>query len=196
MKLLIATKNPAKKKEFKKLFKGLPIELVSLEDLKINKEIKEAGENFEENAILKARGYYRLSGMPTLAEDGGLEIDALGGWPGVYSRRVKDGLKGTDEELIQTILEKMKGIPQEKRGCQMRCVVALILDNSRIYMEEGISRGTISEKPSQKRIIGFPYRSIFYVPEFDKISVDAEDSEELMSHRKNAVEKIKKYLTF
>lgn len=187
-KLLIATTNPGKVLEYKEIFKELklPIELVSLKEVGIIEKAEEDGSTFEENAIKKARFYFNLSNLPTMSDDGGLEIDYLNGEPGVKSRRWP-GYEASDEELQQIALDKLRGVPGEKRGAQLKAVIGLIFpSDEKFYTFEGILRGIIAEKPFDKIIAGYPFRSIFIT------------DNQLFAHRKKAVEKaipiIKKYL--
>lgn len=197
-KLLIATTNPGKFLEFKEIFQELglkiEIELVSLSDLGIKQKIEETGNTFKENAIQKAEFYHSLSKLPTLADDGGLEIDYLNGEPGVKSRRWP-GYEASDEEMIQMALEKLKGVPKAKRGAQLRTVVGLLFPgDSKVYTFEGILRGFIAETPTTQRIAGYPFRSIFIPSGGNKYLGEMS----LVAHRKKAIEKalpiIKKYL--
>ncbi|KKR34368.1 MAG: Non-canonical purine NTP pyrophosphatase [Candidatus Gottesmanbacteria bacterium GW2011_GWC2_39_8] len=200
MKTLIATTNPAKLAEIKSFLSDLPLELVSLKDVGINQDVEETGKTFEENAIIKGKFFCKLSGLPTIADDGGIEIDALNGEPGVYSRRWA-GEENTlthdtdsDERLINYTLKRMQGIPSEKRGAQMRVVEALVLPTGEVFTGEGIIRGVISEKPSEQRYLGFPFRSLFFIPELNKFynhdSLTKEENERY-NHRKKALDKIK-----
>src|SRR3989344_660147 len=109
MRLLIATKNPSKAREIKE-FLGDDFELISLADLKDAPNVRETGKTFEKNAILKAKAYFEWSGIPTVADDAGLEIDYLGGEPGVKSRRWL-GYEMTDQEMIDTASEELRGVP-------------------------------------------------------------------------------------
>ena len=147
-KLLIATTNPAKIAEYRIILKNLPLELITLGDLNIQKSIEEDGKTFEENAIKKVKFYSKLSGLPTLAEDGGIEVDYLNGERGVKSRRWP-GHEASDEELIEITLKKLGGVPAEKRGAQLRIVIALSINNE-ITTSEGVIKGVILEKPVKK----------------------------------------------
>lgn len=195
-KLLIATTNPAKVREYKAIFKelGLEIELVSLQEAGIDKKIEETGSTFEENAIQKAEFYHGLSDLPVLSDDAGIEIDYLEGEPGVHSRRWS-GYAASDEKIMQMALDKLKGVPKEKRGAQLKAAVALIFPpDLKVHIFEGILRGKIAEKPFGTAIAGYPFRSIF-LPEGAKKYLNELD---IIAHRKEAVEKalpiIKKYL--
>jgi XTP/dITP diphosphohydrolase len=194
LKLLIATHNPGKFREYKIIINqllGLPLNLVSLKDLKIRKKIEEAGKTYKENAILKAKFYCQISGLPTLADDSGLEIEILGKWPGVKSRRDEKGNELSDRELIKRIIEKSSGIPFEKRKAKYRVVVALAFPNKKkIYTFEGERKGFIVEKPSKKIWKGFPYDSIFYLPEKRNVFVNLSPKEKAQfSHRLEALRK-------
>lgn len=194
--LLIATKNPGKVREYKEIFKQLkiPVKLVSLRDLGIRKGVEEDGQTFEENAIKKAKFYCQSSGLPTLSDDAGIEIDYLNGEPGVRSRRWP-GYEASDEEIIEFTLEKLKGVPEKKRVAQLRAVVGLAFPgNEKIYIFEGILRGLIAEKPIKREIRGYPFRSLFLPLGGDKYLGELH----IVAHRKQAIEKalpiIKKYL--
>ncbi len=196
-KLLIATKNPGKIAEYKTILKNLPIKVVTLKDLNIEADIVEDGKSFEENAIKKVKFYLGLSKIPTLAEDGGIEIDYLDGEPGVKSRRWP-GYEASDKELISIALKRLKGVPIDKRGAQLRVVTALAIDNQ-IKTSEWSLRGIILEKPTDKVIPGYPFRSLFYISEIKKVLTEMTEEEEMsVSHRKKAIEKllpiIKEYL--
>ena len=195
-KLLIATSNAGKFLEYREIFKQLKIllELVSLKDLNIETRMEEDGKTFEENAVKKAKFYSQLVGLPTLADDGGLEIDYLNGEPGVKSRRWP-GYEATDEEMIKIALDKLNGVPKEKRGARLKAVVALIFpEDQKIYTFVGFLRGQIAEKPTTQRIAGYPFRSIFVPSQSNKYLGELN----IIAHRKEAIKKalplIKKYL--
>lgn len=195
MKLLIATTNPGKLTEIKKFLGDFPIELTGLKDAGITDVVEETGSTFEENAILKAKFYAEKSGLPTLADDGGFEIDALGGEPGVKSHRwIHKDREDTDEELIAYTLEKMKGLPRAQRGAQLRLVLALVLPDGRKFTVEEKTRGIVAQKPSQHRTSGFPYRSLLYLPDLRKFYNTGDltpEENEVYNHRKRAVEELK-----
>ncbi|MDO8451773.1 MAG: non-canonical purine NTP pyrophosphatase [bacterium] len=198
--LLIATENPAKLQEIRRFLMDLPVELVGLKDLGIFDVVEETGKTFEENAILKATFYSEKSGLPTVADDGGIEIDILGGEPGVQSRRWAGPENNevhdleSDERLIQYALTRMKDFPEAKRGAQMRTVVAFSSPQGRVSTGEGTIRGIIAIRPSEKRYLGFPFRSLFFLPEIRKFYNHdelTEEENERYNHRKKALEKIK-----
>lgn len=187
-KLLIGTTNPGKIEEYRKILTdlGLRFEFVSPKDLNIE-EPEETGKNFEENALLKAKYYYEKSGIPTLAEDGGFEIDALNGEPGVKSHRWL-GRKATDEELINEVYKRIEG--QADKKCRLNLFLALATPFG-IMTSHAAAEGVIADKPADKRIPGYPFRSLLYFPNYGKYYCDLNDEEhEILNHRKHAVEKI------
>jgi XTP/dITP diphosphohydrolase len=191
MKLLIASGNPAKIEEIKKYLKNLPLGVLTPKDLNIHDSVEETGQTFLENAILKAKHFAKLSGLLTLADDGGLEIDYLDGAPRVKSRRWL-GYEMSDEELIDETLKRMNGVPKEKRTAALRMVLALASPEGKIWTSEGTVKGLISEIPSPKRIKGYPYRSFFYFPQFKKFYIDLNEEEHAeVNQRKAALEKLK-----
>ncbi len=195
MKLLIATTNPGKLAEIKRFLGDLPLELVGLKDVSITDVVAETGKTLEENAILKAKYYCQKSGLPTLADDGGFEIDALGGQPGVKSHRwIHGDREDTDDELIAFTLEKLRGLPQAQRRAQLRLVLALVFPDGRQFTVEEKTRGIVAEKPSDHRTPGFPFRSLLFLPEIDKYydhEVLTPEETERFNHRKRALDRLK-----
>lgn len=198
MKLLIATSNPGKLAEIKRFLSDVPLELVGLADVGITDTVKETGTTFEENAVLKAKFYAKKSGLPTIADDGGLEIDALNGQPGVKSHRWIHGDRDdSDEELIQYALDRLKDIPDDKRGAQLRLVLALVLPSGEVFTAEEKVRGIIPHEASGTRHKGFPYRSLLYLSEIGKYYNHDELTEtetDTYNHRKKALEILKPIL--
>lgn len=188
---LLATTNPAKRDELSALLAGFPVTWRWLGELPDRPPVEEIGATFDENATLKARAYAGWSGMPALADDGGLEIDALGGAPGVRSHRWGTDRELTDAELIEHTMERMRGIPPARRGAQMRVALALALPDGSVYTAGDAIRGVIAERPTARMDSGFPYRSIFVVPEFGKYFVDLTAGEhEAINHRRRAVDEL------
>lgn len=194
-KLLIATSNPAKLREFKEFLSDLPLKLVSLEELGISEKSPETGDSFNENAVMKANFYGNLSQLPTLADDGGFEVDALNGLPGVKSHRwIHQDREDTDEEIITYALEKMKNIPVSQRGAQLRLVLAFRLLNGKIYIAEEKVKGVVADKPYPDRTPGFPFRALLMLPEINKYYEEKEltlSESEKYNHRKRAIGKLK-----
>lgn len=195
MKLLLATKNPGKAEEMREIFSALDgVDILTLENIGADKDVEETGTTFEENAILKATHWQKETGYYAVADDGGIEIDALGGEPGVKSRRWP-GYEASDEELIQMTLEKLAGIPREKRTARLRTVVALALPDGSIETATDAIEGIITEEPAEKRDPGYPFRSLFWIPELQKFYIDLTHEEHARyNHRRRALEKIVKIL--
>ncbi|OGG35311.1 hypothetical protein A2363_02770 [Candidatus Gottesmanbacteria bacterium RIFOXYB1_FULL_47_11] len=197
-KLLIATTNPGKLAEIREFLSDVPLTLLSLSDVGIVDAVEETGITFEENAVLKAKHYAKESDLPTLADDGGLEIDALSGEPGVKSHRwIHKDREDTDEELIQYTLDRMKDIVDANRGAQLRLVLALVLPSGEVFTSEEKVRGIIPRKASEYRRKGFPYRSLLFLPEINKYYNHDEltvAETETYNHRKKALEIIKPIL--
>lgn len=195
-KLLYATNNPGKRQEVSKQLSFLGIEVVTPDMLGINLDVPETGISLEENATLKALVFSeQVRDMFVLSDDTGLEIDALNGEPGIHVRRWKDHQnRMEDQEIIDFCINKMKDIPQDQRGAQFRTVLALKIPGGQIELFEGVLRGEILEKPSTFRVEGFPFESLFFVPEWNLLLGDArqlpvQDKQHLLNHRERALEK-------
>lgn len=192
-KLLIATTNKGKLQELSTFLKDLPVELVSLSDVGIDQDVEEDGKTYQENAEKKAKFYAKLSGLPAIADDGGIEIHALDGQPGIRSRRWF-GYEASDEDLIAHMVNVAKDLPAENRKARFITVDCLALPSGETYCEEGTVDGVIAEKPLMKILAGYPYRSFFYLPEVEKYYHENELTDEEMkqyNHRYTAIEKLK-----
>lgn len=192
--LLIATTNPAKLAEHRMFLEPLAeggITLKSLRDIPPIEEPEETGTTIEENSLLKARYYGDITRMPTLADDGGFEIDALNGEPGVKSNRWL-GRKSSDQELINYTLTRLKGVSFEKRTAKGRLCLTYYNPQSGVCVSVTDSiEGIIAEKPVTASVPGFPYRALFYVPRFQKYYDELTSEEhEQVNHRKKAVSRI------
>ncbi len=187
MRLLVATHNPGKSREYGLLLQDLPIEVQNLVDLGIDRSIEETGSTFAENALLKARPFANDLGVITLADDSGLEVDALSGDPGVRSARYA-GPDATDEDRYLQLLRAMEGIPPSQRTARFRCVIALVWPNGRCALVEGVCEGRITDEPRGSH--GFGYDPIFYVPEYQCTMAELPpDIKNRISHRAIAAEK-------
>lgn len=194
-KVLIATHNPGKFFEISTFLSDLPFEIVSLKDLNITEDVEEDGKTYEENSVKKATFYAKLSGLPTIADDGGIEIDALDGAPGVRSRRYfgKNGKEATDEEIIAAMKRLIKKLPPDKLGATFHVVITLALPNRQTFPVEG-EVGGILKDPHLKLLHGYPYRSFFFLPKLNKYYHESELSEDQMkvyNHRYKAINKLK-----
>lgn len=159
-KLLVATNNPGKVQEYADLFVGLPVTLTFPAQEGLSLAVDESGETFAENAILKARAYARASGLLTLADDSGLEVDALDGAPGIRSARYA-GEGTSDEDRYRLLLRNLADVPAEKRTARFRCVVAIVTPEGEAYTTEGCCEGAIGFEPRGRH--GFGYDPVFYV---------------------------------
>ena len=156
-KLLIATRNMGKLRELTELMGDIPYELVSLGELGIDQDVEETGATFEENATLKAEAYCELAGIMTLADDSGLEVDALGGEPGVRSARYA-GPDATDAERVEFLLEKLAGTDPETWSARFRCVIAISEPGRATTLYSGSCEGRIVSEPRGENGFGYdPY---------------------------------------
>lgn len=188
-KLVLASTNKGKILEFREILAELPLEIVGLADFSAVPEIIEDGATFAENAVIKAKTIAEATGELTLADDSGLEVDALNGEPGVYSARY--GQPGwSDRERYQFLLEKMRGIPVGKRTARFRCAVAIVdPQNNRIEQVDGTVEGVILDSPRGDH--GFGYDPVFLIPELGKTMAELTGEEKnRFSHRGRAVQKL------
>ena len=192
-KLLLATTNRGKAREFQYLFSGVPYHLVTMADEGFTTDVAETGKTFEENAALKASTLAMESGLLTLADDSGLEVDALGGEPGLLSHRYA-GDNATDEDRVNFLLKKLDGVPEEKRTARFRCVIAVASPDNKIEMFSGECPGIIAFAPRGDN--GFGYDPVFYVPEYGKTLAELpSDIKNKISHRGRAAVKAREYLS-
>jgi XTP/dITP diphosphohydrolase len=190
MQILVATRNPGKLREYASLLSGLrangqPLEWVTLTDLGIEREVDETGVTFEENARLKARAYAGESGLLTLADDSGLEVDALDGAPGVYSARY-GGARLDDVGRYRLLLKNLGGTPAEQRTARFRCVVAVSTPGGELYTSDGACEGRIGIEP--KGEYGFGYDPVFIVEGYGVTMAELPpDVKNRISHRARAL---------
>lgn len=192
-KLLVATRNQGKIKEISKFLSGLKLDLVSLNDLGIDDDFEEKGRTYKENSQNKALFYAKLSGLPSISDDGGIEIDALDGAPGIKSKRWV-GKDSTDEKIVDYMKKVAKTLPENNRKAYFKTVVSLVLPNGKVYSEAGEIKGIIAKKPLLKILKGYPYRSFFYLPKIKKYYHESdlsEEEEKLYNHRYKAIQKLK-----
>ena len=176
--LLIATRNKGKLRELRELLGDADYRLLSLDDVGIDREVEETGETFDENATLKAETYGALSGMMTLADDSGLEVDVLDGEPGVRSARYA-GPDATDAERVAFLLSNLSGIPADTWTARFRCVIAIAAPGRPTSLHSGSCEGRIVAEPRGDN--GFGYDPVFYFPD------DGLTMAELSAERKNKV---------
>ncbi|MBN2374386.1 XTP/dITP diphosphatase [bacterium] len=189
MELIIATRNVHKVTEVKSILSDLGMTILSLHDITERISIMETGLTFVENAKLKAlKVAVHVDGI-ILADDSGLEVDELGGEPGVFSARYA-GPEATDIENNRKLLAAMEGVPWERRQARFRCVIALVDFKKRLYISEGVCEGIIAFEPSGQ--CGFGYDPIFYLPQYGSTMAQLPpEIKNSISHRARALEKAK-----
>lgn len=190
-KLLLATRNQGKIVEFRRILDAVApgaIELVGLDAFPDLHDVDETGTTFEENALLKAREMSEATGLPAIADDSGLCVDALNGDPGIFSARWA-GTHGNDLANLEKVLEQLKDVPNSERGAYFICVAALYLPDGRTFCQEGRFYGTILRAPVGEN--GFGYDPIFQ-PEGLEISSAqmSSDAKDAVSHRGKALRAI------
>jgi XTP/dITP diphosphohydrolase len=183
--LLVATTSRHKLEEYRALLAGIPFELRSLRDAGIEEDMEETGATFEANARLKAERYRDLSGLLTLADDSGIEVDALDGKPGVHSRRWAGGVE--DAERNRLLLAKLAGMPDERRTARYRCVIAIAEPGRPTVLVSGTCEGLIAREP--RGAGGFGYDPIFFVPELGQtLGEVSPEVKNRVSHRGRAAQ--------
>jgi XTP/dITP diphosphohydrolase len=183
-KLLLATNNQAKVREYRSLLRDLPLELVSPLELGITTTVSEEGESLEENARLKATALAWESQLLALADDSGLEVDALGGEPGRLSARYA-GEGASDRDRIDYLLARLRGVPWERRTARFRCVIAMATAEGEVELCSGECPGFITLNPKGEQ--GFGYDPVFYLPQLDKTMAELPlEVKNQVSHRGKA----------
>lgn len=183
-KIVAATTNPGKVREIKKILSDY--EILSLADVGISVDVEENGETFRENAYIKAYEISKLCNLPVLADDSGLEVEALGGRPGVYSARYA-GEDSPYSVKISTLAEELKDVPELERRARFACAVCLILPDGRKIEAQGLScPGILLESPRGEN--GFGYDPVFYCPDYGKtFSEMSMEEKNAVSHRNAAL---------
>jgi XTP/dITP diphosphohydrolase len=187
-KLLLATNNKAKVREYRSLLRALPFELVTLSEQGINTVVSEVGESLEENAELKAVAFSAESQLTALADDSGLEVDALGGEPGPVSARCA-GEGASDEERVEYLLARLEDVPWQNRSARFRCVIAIATPAGKVGFCSGECPGMITFEPRGEE--GFGYDPIFYLPALNKTMAELTlEVKNTVSHRGEAARKV------
>lgn len=195
--LVIATNNRGKLREFRELLDGCGFQLVTPAELGIPFDPEETGASFEENARIKAVEAMRSCGLPALADDSGLEIDHLGGRPGIFSARYAGGDRTdaslTEQEQVEIVLAEMRGVPEAQRTARFRCVIAIATPDGRVQTADGVFEGRIAYEARGEH--GFGYDPIFVVPELGVTSAELVPAEKnRISHRAHAARKARELL--
>jgi XTP/dITP diphosphohydrolase len=189
-RLLIATTNFAKLAEYRMLLRGFELEVLSLRDAGIDAEAPEDGATFAANARIKAQFYFDRSGIATLADDGGLEVDALGGAPGVHSHRWL-GADADDRKLAEEIVRRMIGIEPARRTARLRAAAALVVSEGvarRERVVEAAFEGIIADRCYPRIQRGFPYRAVVMIPPRGRYLAELDEEEAArMSQRRSMV---------
>jgi XTP/dITP diphosphohydrolase len=190
MKLLIATNNPGKMREIQAILGDLPLELVTPAGLGLNLDVEESASTYAENAALKAHGFTAASGLISLADDSGLEVDALGGEPGIRSARYAPQAGASDADRRAYLLERLKGIPHPPHEpgwrAHFHCTVAIATPAGELYFTEGRCDGFIINE--ERGSNGFGYDPLFYIPEWNATMAElSEETKNRISHRARAL---------
>ncbi|MEK7277039.1 MAG: XTP/dITP diphosphatase [Chloroflexota bacterium] len=188
-RLVLATHNAGKIRELKEILSELPIELASLADLALAEETEETGDTYAANALLKATAICQLTGQPTLGDDSGLEVDALGGRPGVHTARYA-GPAATNPDRWAKVLAELRETPPPERTARFKCAMALVRPGVPPQVVEGVCEGMIALAPSGAG--GFGYDPIFYLPEYACTMAELNQKiKNQVSHRARAAQKAK-----
>ncbi|MCU0521259.1 MAG: RdgB/HAM1 family non-canonical purine NTP pyrophosphatase [Anaerolineae bacterium] len=190
VRVVLATHNAGKRREWAALLDGLGLELVLPEEVGAESEVEETGATYVENALLKARALAQATGLPALADDSGLEVDALDGAPGVHSARFRPG---ADAVRYQALLDAMAEVTEAARTARFRCAAALALPDGRSFTAEGRCEGVISRSPAGD--LGFGYDPVFYMPEVGQTMAElAFEVKNRLSHRARAAQAMRPIL--
>ena len=186
MKVVLASKNKHKLVEISKITEKFGFELVLQSELGVDIDVEETGTTFEENSLLKARAVMEATGLPALADDSGIAVDALNGAPGIYSARY-----GFDESLddwgrLELLLKNTEHVPDGQRQAQFVCVISFITPEGTIIQARGEIHGELTREPAGEN--GFGYDPIFYYPPLGKTTAELSPEEKnKVSHRANAL---------
>ncbi len=184
MELLVATQNPGKMREFESLLAPLKATLRFPSELGLRVEVPEDGSTYTENARQKALPYARASGLLTLADDSGLEVDALDGAPGIRSARYAPG---EDPDRVAALLAQLRGLPKEQRTARFRCVVVIATPADECHTTEGVCEGLIATEPAGSG--GFGYDPVFYLPAHGCTMAQLpQEQKNRISHRARAID--------
>lgn len=192
-KLLVATHNQGKVAEFAEMLADLDIEWFSLDEIGVEQDVAETGSTFRENAVLKAQSYAQMTGLLTLADDSGLQVDALNGEPGIYTARY-GGAGLTHEGRYQLLLQNMQNVAWEARTARFRAVIALAApDGTLLGTEAGVCEGMIALEPAGNG--GFGYDPVFFLPEREMTMAQVGSAvKHTISHRGRAMQAIEPLL--
>ena len=186
-RLLLATNNAGKVAEFRRLLDGCGWEIVAPAEVGLKLAVEETGQTYAENARIKAAAYAEAGGLVTLADDSGLEVDALGGRPGLLSARYA-GANRTDRERLEKLLEELAEVPDKDRTARFRCVIAIVGEKEQVELVEGTVEGYIARAPRGDS--GFGYDPVFVLADRGLTAAELPDIEkDALSHRGVATRK-------
>lgn len=186
MKVVLASKNKHKLVEISKITEKFGIDLILQSELGVDIDVEETGTTFEENSLLKAEAVMKATGLPALADDSGIAVDALGGEPGIYSARY-----GFDDSLddwgrLELLLKNTEHVPDGQRQAQFVCVISFITPDGKLIQARGEIHGELTREPAGEN--GFGYDPIFYYPPLGKTTAELSPEEKNeVSHRANAL---------
>jgi len=190
--LLLATRNPDKTREFQEMLGDLSVAIKTLEDFQQVGEIYEDADSLEGNALKKAREAYHATGVPSIADDTGLEVGYLNGAPGVYSARYA-GPRATYADNCEKLLRDMRGVPPRRRAARFRCVIAFVKEEGQFRLVEGVCRGVITEAPRGES--GFGYDPVFLpIGQGATFGEMVPDEKNAVSHRARAIAELRRIL--
>lgn len=192
-RMIFATSNKGKMKEIREILKDLDVEVLSMKEAGIDVDVVEDGATFEENALIKARAIRDLAKCPVLADDSGLEVDALNKEPGIYSARYM-GEDTSYEVKNAEIIRRLAGLLGEERSARFVCVIAAAFPDGTEEVRRGTIEGQIAMEPAGEN--GFGYDPIFYIPEYDctTAQLSAEEKNKI-SHRGKALRAMKEFIS-
>ncbi len=193
MEIVLATRNKKKIEEIRRIITDLPVTILSLDNFPDCPETVEDRDTFEGNAVKKAVEVCQCTGKPALADDSGLEVEALGGAPGVYSARYAGGSGGNDVRNYEKLLAELKDVPDDKRGAQFVCCMALAFPDGTVKTFHGYAKGCIGHEPKGKT--GFGYDPVFLPKSCKRTFAEMTGEEkDKLSHRGKAIEKLSEFL--
>ena len=186
MKVVLASKNPHKLVEISKITEKFGIELILQSEVGVDIDVEETGTTFEENSFLKAEAVMKATGLPALADDSGIAVDALNGEPGIYSARYGFDESLNDYDRMMLLLKNTEQVPDGQRQAQFVCVITFVTPDGQTIQARGEIHGELTREPRGEN--GFGYDPIFYYPPFGKTTAEATpDEKNSVSHRANAL---------
>ncbi len=191
LKVLLASQNSGKLREIQAILNDLPVQIIAPSDLNLHLQVEETGKTYAENAALKAKAYAKKSGLIALADDSGLEVDALNGQPGIYSARYAPAPKADDAARRAFLRQNLRAYPRPWTA-RFRATIAIALPNGTILFSEGVCEGEII--PQERGSGGFGYDPIFYIPELGRTMAELSETEKnRLSHRAKALKNARKH---